>query len=988
MATVVPWAQTALLKNAAHKTALKVRVEARRHRIENFRMGPMLSSPPHAGGALTWGQATPTCRGATAVLQPCRQGGGRCLECAANRGKVHPVRHKDVRMPIQAPKLKPIAQAALIALLVCGTAHAQERVEITGSSIKRLADETALPVQTIRREDIDKSGVTTAAELLRNLSASTAGLTDGASISDNTGGQRGFNGANLRGLGVSSTLVLLNGRRLANFASPGDAAGVDLNSIPAGAIQRMEVLKDGASAIYGTDAIGGVINFITRQDYQGADIGVHAARTQEGGAGKTTGTISGGLGNLATDRFNVFGVLDVQQLDSLRSSERDFLKERPLASTVPFYLSSRPYPGNLRLQSNAGRRAAQLAAINAAGYSFNGAAFNQRTVNLSAPGCNPPASVFAPSFLSQACGYDYMQDTEIYPESQKLSFVGRGVWQASAGTQVFAELMKSQAKTTYILSPNPTTLTGVTFAQINSLLPRPINDPNTFDIRFRATEAGNRSNEVTSDADRVVLGVKGELDKTWDYTAAFSRASNTATDRYVNGYFRFAEFDAAVRAGQINPFGPSSAAGKARIDALRIDDEARKSSGTTQGIDGKVTGTLAELAGGSLGVAVGAELRRETQKFTPSALLVSNNIAGDRRASLPAGQTDPTLVATSNSRNIFSTYGELNAPLTKELELQLALRYDKYQNIGSSTNPKLGLRWQPNKLVLLRGSAGTGFRAPSFSELYRPTVNGSSPAFIFDTVIQDFDQWPTTKQANPDLKPEKSKQFSIGVVLEPSKGLSASLDYWNIRKTDVISDLNEKTILSNPTRYAAYITRDSADTPTVLLKKENQGQLRTSGLDVDVTYRLPASEFGRFTLGMNGTYIMEYERQFGKLEPLVSNLGRFLNDQVIQRWRHRASVDWSMGAFGLTLGNTYYSAYTDDNYLPGVEPGRVKAFSLWDLSGSWAVTKQLQARAGINNLVNTAPPFSNQSYYFLSTFDPTYTDPRGRSFYASLKYAF
>jgi iron complex outermembrane recepter protein len=155
-----------------------------------------------------------------------------------------------------------------------------------------------------------------------------------------------------------------------------------------------------------------------------------------------------------------------------------------------------------------------------------------------------------------------------------------------------------------------------------------------------------------------------------------------------------------------------------------------------------------------------------------------------------------------------------------------------------------------------------------------------------------------------------------------------------------------------------------------------------------VTWRLPASEFGRFTLGLNGTYIMEYERQFGKLEPLVSNLGRFLNDQVIQRWRHRASVDWSLGAFGLTLGNTYYSAYTDDNYLPNVAPSRVKAYSLWDMSGSWAVTKQLTARAGINNLVNTVPPFSNQSYYFLSTFDPTYTDPRGRSFYASLKYAF
>ena len=164
--------------------------------------------------------------------------------------------------------LKPTAMAALA--LVCMAAQGQtatppQRVEITGSSIKRIDGEQALPVEVIRRDDIDRLGVTTAAELLQKITANVGGLTDGASISDQSGAQRGFNGANLRGLGVSSTLVLLNGRRLANFATPGDNAGVDLNNIPAGAIQRVEVLKDGASAIYGTDAMGGVINFITRR---------------------------------------------------------------------------------------------------------------------------------------------------------------------------------------------------------------------------------------------------------------------------------------------------------------------------------------------------------------------------------------------------------------------------------------------------------------------------------------------------------------------------------------------------------------------------------------------------------------------------------------------------------------------------------------------------------------------------------------------------
>lgn len=182
--------------------------------------------------------------------------------------------------------------------LMAQQAQAQEdgqkvhRVEITGSSIKRIDSETALPVQMITREDIEKMGATTAAELVRNISANTAPITDGPSITDGTSGQRGLNAANMRGIGASSTLVLLNGRRLANFASPGDNTGVDLNNIPAGAIQRVEVLKDGASAIYGTDAIGGVINFITRKDYTGIDLAGSLAGTQHGGAGKKTASIS------------------------------------------------------------------------------------------------------------------------------------------------------------------------------------------------------------------------------------------------------------------------------------------------------------------------------------------------------------------------------------------------------------------------------------------------------------------------------------------------------------------------------------------------------------------------------------------------------------------------------------------------------------------------------------------------------------------------
>jgi iron complex outermembrane receptor protein len=412
------------------------------------------------------------------------------------------------------PEFSPRPAALAAALLATGLgAQAQQepaegapqRVEITGSSIKRLEGETALPVQIIKREDIEKTGSTTAAELVKTISANTAPLSDGASITDSTSGQRGFNGANMRGIGVSSTLVLLNGRRLANFASPGDNAGVDLNNIPAGAIERVEVLKDGASAIYGTDAIGGVINFITRKDYRGVELNLYASGTQEGGAGKRTLSISGGAGSLDDDRFNVFGVLDFQQLDALRSSQRQFIQDRPLASLLPALMSSNTYPANIDFFGNQ-RDLLVDAGVLPAG--------SGTRVNPSAPDCNPPATVYAPDGPggAQGCSYDYMRDTEIYPESQRIGFVGRATFALTPDHQLFAELIQSQAKTRYVLSPNPQRIRYLP----TTVLPEPyrsvLEDAGEVDfsgIRLRMAEAGNRTNEVTSEAQRIVLGGSG-----------------------------------------------------------------------------------------------------------------------------------------------------------------------------------------------------------------------------------------------------------------------------------------------------------------------------------------------------------------------------------------------------------------------------------------------------------------------------------------------
>ena len=897
-------------------------------------------------------------------------------------------------------RLSPVALSVLAVLASMGTAAmAQEqRVEITGSSIKRIDGETALPVQIIKREDIIKSGATTAAELIKTLSANTAPLGDGASITDGTSGQRGFNGANLRGIGVSSTLVLLNGRRLANFASPGDNAGVDLNNIPAGAIERVEVLKDGASAVYGSDAIGGVINFITRKDYRGADLSLSVADTQDGGAGKKTASLSAGFGDLNKDRFNVFGVLEIQQLDALRSRQRSWVAERALASTLPALMSSNTFPANIDVSST------QRNALIAAGVLPAGS--TRTRLNPSSPNCNPPATVFAAAGPGGplACSYDYMQDTEIYPESTKTALLGRATVQLASEHQLYAEVMQAQAETTYRLSPNPQRIRNLPV----SLLPAPyrtalvaLNPTATFSgIRWRMNEAGNRSNEVTSEGQRVVLGITGTASG-WDYDGAFSRAQNKSADRYVDGYALFDKIDAGVRAGSINPWGPSAAAGQAIFAAAKVDDVARQSKGVTTGVDFKASRSLAKLGGGDLALALGLEARREEKDFTPSALLISNNIAGDRDNS----GLSTKLAATSDSRRVSSAFAELNAPISKELEVQLALRHDRYNDAGSSTNPKIGVRFQPMKSLLLRSSAGTGFRAPSLDDLHRPTTFGSASSFLtdpfcvsrnLDTIDGCTDQWAVERRSNPNLKPEKSQQFSFGLVFDVNKQLNLSVDYWAIHKKDVISTLGEQIIVDSPNLYnGKYITRDGSGFITnILLQKENQGRLKTAGVDLGVDWKGDATAKGRFSVSGTGTLVLNFDRQFGALEGYRSNLGVFLNDQVVQRWRHRLAFGWDRGPFSLTLSNNYSSGYTDQNttYDPAANKllaaRRVSEYSLWDLTGSWAVSKQLKLRAGILNLANTAPPFSNQAYYFLAGFDPTHTDPRGRSYSASVQYSF
>ncbi|WP_347705819.1 TonB-dependent receptor [Roseateles paludis] len=900
--------------------------------------------------------------------------------------------------------MRPTAFAALAALAtLCNPAAAQEkldRVEVTGTAIKRLASETALPVQVISRQDIVKAGVTTAAELMANISAASNSLTDGVSMM-NAGykDQAGFNSANLRGLGTSSTLVLLNGRRMANFASPGDDSGVDLNSIPLAAVQRVEVLLDGASALYGSDAIGGVINFITRKDYRGLDLDISAMRTQEGGAGKRTASVGGGFGDLARDRFNVMAVVDVQRTDALNTAQRKFIDELKVPERLPHLLSSAGFPANIRLTRS------QRNFLEDADFKVAGHTISSRTINLAAPTCSPPHTLYLPDGIGgvDGCTFDYMRDVELYPDSRKSSFLGRAVFQLSAGHQMFIEQSLTDSRTRYTGTSNRIDA-DIPVSFVPSIAATGLDEDLT--VRTRLIDAGPRKSQVLSKGARTLIGLQGSL-ADWDYDAAINHSTDRIRERDVAGYYLYDKMMDAFYSGLINPFGPQKAAGLDYLRNNQLDVETRTARGVMDVVDLRAQRSLGQLAGGELGLALGAEWRQEKVESAASALLLSDNILGDT--------TPGDAQSTNHRRKVWALYGEVNAPLSKQLELQFAVRHDRYQDVGSSTNPKLGVRFQPTKALLLRASAGTGFRAPSLNDLYRPVKTGETQVLPDPVCMRENDNdlatcadfWTTRTYANAKLKPERSRQFSIGMVLEPLPGWSASVDYWSILKRDVISTIGDDIILRNEAKYASLVHRlnmneglqgcdyDPEDSTIcfIELRKDNRGRHNVNGLDLSLELKSLRTSIGAFGAKLIGTLALKSERQTGFGDDFVSNLGKFVNDGVVQRWRHRLTFDWSQGPWNATLSNTYLSSYTDQNSAIDnnagtvVAPNRVKAYSLWDLSAAWEANKQFTVRAGIKNLANTAPPFSNQAYFFLSGYDPSYTDPRGRSVYASIRYS-
>ncbi len=866
------------------------------------------------------------------------------------------------------------------------------KVEVTGSNIPRPDGESALPVQIVTREDIRRSGAVTTPELIGRLSANLLGVNDQLGIGGTV--RPGLASANLRGIGDGSTLVLLNGRRVANYAF--DGSQVDLNAIPLSAIDRIEILKDGASAVYGSDAIAGVINFILRKDFHGFEATAYRAWTEHGGADASQAILSAGYGDLSADRFNVFATLSHQKTEALRSIERPFSRTGYLPSEGVDQLSAATFPANIQVTP-------------------------RLIVNPSyATGCAPPASLpdYLPFFSDgPICAYDFTSTIDIVPPAERTGAVARGTLQIDANTQWFAEGDYSHNR--FVLRNSPT---SVLFSVLSSTVPvlypaggpyfptqfaaaNGISGDLPLQLRYRTAALGAETNATDTRALRMVAGVEG-VASSWSYGSALTYSENQQTQRFVSGYVSQQRLIAALYSGLINPFGPSTPEGDALLASTQITGKAHEGKGIVIDFDTKASKDVYEIAGGWVAVAAGAELRRERLENVYEPVWTSGDVLGVR------GDHQ----SVSGTRNAWAVFAEASIPFVKSVTGQIALRHDHYGDFGGTTNPKIALRWRPERALVVRASWGTGFRAPALYDLFTPIFHtGIAGAKLQDPIRCPITHLPedcpgdfggvfrVALGGDPNLKPETSEQFNAGIVWEVASGRLLSVDYWKIHKSGVIGSLNETVVFGNFDRYAlSNIIRKpvEADFPnlpgpidTVILTEQNLGGLRTSGVDLGVNWRGPALPIGRLDLRLDGTYVRVWEQQLDAIT-YTSALGRkgFGIAGPVPRWRHSAMLNWHHDRWDATLAQTYQSGYFDANVtrtgaLLPVPPRRVGSYDIWDLQGRYSGFRGVAIALGVKNFMDRAPPFSNQPFTRQFGYDPAYADPRGRTFYVRLTFA-
>ena len=838
-----------------------------------------------------------------------------------------------------------------------------ERIEVTGSNIKRVDAEGPQAVLVITRDEIEKTGKSTIADVLRNLPINNSGTFSESTLGGNTFAA-GTASISLRGLGPNTTLVLVNGRRVANygFGQNITTAFVDLNAIPPSAVERIEILKDGATAIYGSDALAGVVNIILRKDFTGVELATRLGQASEGDSEESRFSVSGGYGDLAKNNFNVFAVLDTYERKATWAKDRSFSANANQSDSGGFDLRSPT--GNPGTWLTGGR-----------------GGFTDNTVF---PAC-PAASrgLFAGA---TTCYFNFQPFIYLLPPSKRNAALARGVVDFTANVTGFAEFSYNKNETENSSAPTPG----------SAALPIGHNSnpyPFAVGIRYRFTDVGPRQNTITTTTTRSLAGLKG-FGFGWDWEAGYSQGKSDTLSA-GRGYVSQLALN-TLTTNNIYNFVDPSRNSAALVDSLKANP-FRKAVSEIKAFDAKASRELFALPGGNAGIAVGFESRRESVTDTLDPLSVSGNIVGSGGAT------------ANGSRSLKSIYAELALPILSKVEAQIAFRNENYSDFGKTTKPKYAVSWKALDTLLVRGSYTQGFRAPSLSELYLGAAT-SFPSFVdtprcaaYRTAFGTTDPRTTSvcgsaqvrsvSGGNPLLQPELSKSWAAGFVFDPFKDLSVQLDWYKIDHTNRIRTPTTAFLLANPTPSTVF--RQDRTANDVLANAP--GQLRgiasdlgvgissvyqnlaaqyTKGVDLDLRYRISAGEFGRFTLTSLTSHVITFKIQTLPGNPLVEVVGSY----QFPRTTSTNSVEWNKGSWDSTLLARTRSKFLQANQLVYKN---VESFTTLDTQVGYSGVKGLRLALGINNLANKKPPFSdNENDGYSNSTD----NPVGRYYYISARY--
>jgi iron complex outermembrane recepter protein len=901
-------------------------------------------------------------------------------------------------MSAQARRIRTAAAMAMVMGAVASTAATlaqaqaatQERIEVTGSNIKRVEGESALPVTVITREEIDRSGATTAMELLSLVSANSS---LGNSAYTSTIGATTFsaNTASLRGLQGGRTLVLINGKRVNGFAGEiNGVQGVNLSVIPFAAIERVEILKDGASAVYGSDAVAGVINFIVRSDYRGAEASVYyGAPTRSGGGQEEKYSGAVGFGDLGRDRFNVFLSAAYEKQHHLDQVDRNFSNTSVRDETGLIGISGNTFPGT----------------ISTGGIGVPGA-----------PNCAPSVYFNDPISGLVGCFYDPAADPGVQsiPDVKNKNLFGSAKFQITRDWQAYGTALYSEDENRFKIQPGP--ISRVFFYGPNSDIPATVTSlPSSpfypaaaaaaagvagqpLDVRYRAYENGARDTTDVNKGSQVVAGIKGSIG-TWDMDASYIYAEGKTTETLNGGFPLFSRLLPILNSGRVNLFGTNTPDIVSELQTANFAGQVFSGKSTSKALQAKVSGDILQLPAGALAFAVGGEARRETLNQTPADVLSGGDLSG----------FGGNIKAVSGDRDVRALYAELNIPILRALEADLAVRTDDYSDFGRTTNPKVSLRWQPNRDLLFRTSYGKGFLAPSLFQLFSPQIGSVTPAGTNDPVrcpvtgltgVDCIAQFPTSTGGNPTLEPEKSEQATFGIVFEPNNAFSVSADYFRLRLNNAISTgIPVATILGDLATYGSLVTRGPVDPnfpnlpgpiTNIVQTNINLGSEHIEGIDIEAHYKWPRASWGRLRADLSGTYYRRYDAQQtdGTYLGFISNSFGSPVNGVLPRWKHYATLSWDSGPWSATLGQTFQSSYIDVNTDLNGNLRTVGAMTLYDLQGSYTGIKHLTLTLGVKNLFDTNPPSTNQRVTFQAGFDPSYYDARARFVYGTIRYSF